>query len=64
MNRTVTTDEMIESLVRTTYGKSHPTTRDLYRQSLQALVALAKSEQRRELEMRAKTVRTPPGAVH
>lgn len=46
-----TSDEVIESLVQLTHGASDLRTQELYRQSLQVLVELAKSEERREMAM-------------
>lgn len=43
-----TTDKVIESLVQLTHGASDLRTQHLYRQSLQVLVELAKSEERQE----------------
>jgi hypothetical protein len=48
MNLEVTPDEMIESLVRVNYGKFDQREQQLFRQSLQVLVELAKQEQRTE----------------
>lgn len=46
-----TTDEVIESLIVVTHGASDLRTQQLYRQSLQVLVELAKAEERRDVCM-------------
>lgn len=51
MTDLVTTDEVIESLVAVTHGASDLRTQQLYRQSLQVLVELAKAEERIEANM-------------
>lgn len=47
---TVTTDDLVEQLVTLTHGWSGPETQRLYRQALQALVELAKFEQKNEID--------------
>jgi hypothetical protein len=60
----ITTDEVIESLVRI-HGGQDSRTQHLYRQSLQTLVGLAKVEQRRETEFDIATTRVhTPGVMH
>jgi hypothetical protein len=60
----ISTDEVIESLVRI-HGGQDSRSQHLYRQSLQTLVGLAKIEQRREIDCEIATTRINyRGAVH